>query len=265
MIFSLFKRRRRRKALAKPFPEEWEGVLERNFGHWRYLHDDEKSRMRDLIRIFIVEKYWEGAGGLELTDEIKVTIAAQACLLVLNIKHDFYRMLKTILVYPSGYFATGRRSVGAGVVSDAATPVLGQAHYQGPVILSWQHVVRGGRNAHDGQNLVYHEFAHKLDMADGVVDGTPVLSSREQQREWVEIMTREFRELRRRSATGYWGSDALLRPYGATNPAEFFAVATEVFFERPIEMRSMHTELYRVMQSFYKQDPATRMERAMTR
>ncbi len=266
MMFGFFRRRRWRKALAKPFPAEWDRLLEHNFCHWQYLDDEEKSRMRDLIRIFLVEKYWEGAGGLEVTEDMKVQIAAQACLLLLNIEHDFYRALKTILIYPSGYFAPSRTSLGGGgrLTVESTMPVLGQAHYQGPIILSWQHVVQGGRQAHDGHNLVYHEFAHKLDMADGVIDGTPVLRNREQRREWAEVMSREFAELQQRSSQGYWGS-ALLRPYAATNPAEFFAVATEVFFERPHELRQMHPELYRVLMRFYKQDPAARIDRAMAR
>jgi Mlc titration factor MtfA (ptsG expression regulator) len=255
------KNRRRRRILAEPFPDAWVGHLENNFGYWRYLTSDEKDRMKQLIAVLIAEKYWEGCGGLMLTDEIKVTIAAQACLLLLNIQHDYYPMLKSILVYPSGYFAPGSRSVG-GIVSQGQMPVLGQAHHRGPVILSWQHARQGGRNPYEGQNLVYHEFAHKLDMADGVVDGTPVLESREQHQQWVQVMTREFEALVNATSgrDGYWGP-TLLRAYGASNPAEFFAVATEVFFEQPVQMRQRHADLYRVLAMFYKQDPAARMER----
>ena len=259
MIFTWFKRRRRQRALEAPFAPAWEEYLQQNFAHWNFLSDDERSRMRDLIRIFIGEKYWEGCGGLRMTDEIKVTIAAQACLLLMNMPHhDYYPMLKTILVYPSGYFAPGRH--GAVGVQSAAMPVLGQAHHRGPVILSWQHVKQGGRNARDGHNLVYHEFAHKLDMANGIIDGTPVLESREQFDRWVTVMTREYEALvnHTRGTDGYWGP-TLLRPYGASNPGEFFAVATEVFFEQPRDMLSRHRELYEVLKMFYKQDPAQRL------
>lgn len=258
MIFSWWKRRRRAAALAELFPAEWDGYLHENFAHWKYLTGDEQTRMRDLIRVFIKEKYWEGCGGLRLTDEIQVTIAAQACLLLLNIKHDYYPALKTILVYPSGYFAPGQR--GPAGVQHSSLAVLGQAHHRGPVILSWQHVKQGGRNARDGHNLVYHEFAHKLDMADGMVDGTPVLENRAQLQEWVAVMTREYEALvnNTRGVDGYWGP-TLLRPYGASNPGEFFAVATEVFFERPMEMLTRHPDLYRMLKMFYKQDPAQRL------
>lgn len=262
MIFSWLKRRRRERALQKPFPSAWEEYLEKNFAYWSVLTEDERTRMRDLIRVLIAEKYWEGCAGLTLTDEMRVTIAAQACLLLLNIKHDYYPMLKSILVYPSGYFAPGQR--GAGGVMAQSTPVLGQAHFRGPVILSWEHVKHGGKNPRDGQNLVYHEFAHKLDMADGVVDGTPVLESPEQLQRWVRVMSREFESLVNSTSGrgGYWGP-TLLRPYGASNPAEFFAVATEVFFEQPRELRERHAELYDVLKMFYKQDPAKRLDAAV--
>jgi MtfA peptidase len=253
MVFTWLRNRRHRRALALPFPDEWRGWLERNFAHWRCLNDDERRRMEDLVRMFIADKYWEGGGGFEVTDEMKVTIAAQACLLLLNIEHDFYRIVRTIIVYPSGYFAPSRSGIGGGaVIETPGLAVLGQAHYRGPVILSWQHVRHGGVNPHDGHNLVFHEFAHKLDMADGMVDGTPPLRDREQLREWVEVMTREFVSLRN-------GHGSLLRSYGATNPGEFFAVATEAFFEQPLEMRHMHPDLYGVLQRFYRQDPAQRM------
>jgi len=255
MPFFLIRRFRRRRILSRPFPAEWESYIERNVDHWKLLEDDERARLKQLVQIFIAEKYWEGGGGLEVTDEMKVTIAAQACLLLLNIEHNYYRMLQTIIVYPSGYFVPAGRQV-ARTRTEGGMPVLGQAHFQGPVILSWQHVLDGGRRGASGRNLVFHEFAHKLDMKDGIVDGTPVIRDRALFREWVDVMSREFNELRQNVGR----RSTLLRQYGATSPGEFFAVATEVFFERPVELRDQHPEMYRVLARFFRQDPAERME-----
>lgn len=282
MIFRWLRERRRARLRAEPFPDAWEAVLDRNIAYWRWLDDDERHRMRNLIRYFIAERSWEGTNGLPLTDEIRVTVAAQACLLILNLDPDSYRHVRTILIYPSGYFAPSRTRGAGGMVIESTSAVLGQAHYRGPVILSWAHVQRGGRHPHDGHNLVYHEFAHKLDMADGVVDGTPLLADRAQFDDWVKVMTREYEALinshdPRRYWGEAWGDDGtgraanrrpptpapLMRAYGATNPAEFFAVATEVFFEKPQEMRTRHADLYRVLSTYYKQDPAGRVARSM--
>lgn len=255
MLFSFIRRIRRRRIVREPFPSDWLPHIERNFAHWRHLTDDERERLKSLMQVFIAEKYWEGGGGMDVTDEMKVTIAAQACLLLLNIQHNYYRMLQTIIVYPTGYLAPTGASIGR-MRTEGQTPVLGQAHFQGPVILSWQHVLEGGRRGKSGRNLVYHEFAHKLDMKDGIVDGTPVISDRKLFREWVDVMSREFDALRRDAGR----RRTLLRGYGATNPGEFFAVATEVFFERPTELRDQHPEMYHVLSAFFKQDPAERVQ-----
>jgi hypothetical protein len=142
---------------------------------------------------------------------------------------------------------------GVGVVSEGFAN-LGEAWHQGPVILSWADAKRGGAEGSDGHNLVLHEFAHKLDMLDGAVNGTPLLESREQVEQWKNVMTREYIQLSRSAALGV---PTVLSPYGATNPGEFFAVATEAFFERPAELASQHTELYDTLRGYYHQDPAS--------
>lgn len=276
MIIRWFKRRRRRRWLDPPFPVKWREHLACNFAYWKCLDEDERRRIEDLSRILIAEKYWEGCGGLTLIDEMKITIAAQACLLILNLGRrdgravpvedaEIYPGVRAILVYPSGYFAPSRSGGPGGMVVESRSAVLGQAHYRGPVILSWSHARQGGRNASDGHNLVYHEFAHKLDMDGGIVNGTPILRSREQYREWHEVMTREFESLiNAHDQRSYWGLPTdrhVLRPYGATNPAEFFAVATESFFEQSERLREHHPDLYRVLRQYYDQDPADREQR----
>jgi Mlc titration factor MtfA (ptsG expression regulator) len=210
--------------------------------------------------VFIAEKAWEGCNGLELTDEIRVTIAGQACLLLLGFEHDLYRNVETILVYPSTVIprrAEEPMFARPTIVSEVM-PLIGEAHGRGPVILTWDAVRRGGIHPELGHNVVYHEFAHKLDMLDDSVDGTPPLESREQYRAWVEVCTREYEQLRERSERG---EPTLLDPYGGTDVGEFFAVATECFFDRPIELSDTHPDLYGVLSEFYRQDTAARERR----
>jgi len=250
----------RRKRAAAPFPSEWTAILERNVAHWRMLSGDERAHLGRLVEAFVEEKSWEGCGGLVLTDEIEVTIAALACLLVLGLDHALYRNVQSILVYPSTVVAPGSRSGFAGglAVERPAVPILGQAMARGPVLLVWDAVRHDAIHPEKGHNVVYHEFAHKLDMLDGWADGVPPLAGRERHAHWVEVCTREFRELERRAESG---ESTLLDAYGSTSLSEFFAVATELFFDRPLSMRAHHAELYAVLQDFYRQDPAEREAR----
>ena len=214
----------------------------------------------DLVRLFVAEKHWEGCGGLELTDEIRVTIAGQACLLVLGLDHVLYRNVESILVYPSTVVP---KRVEPSIFAPPAIvpesmPILGEAHRGGPVILTWDAVRRGGRHPETGHNVVYHEFSHALDMLDGAADGVPPLDQAAYEG-WVRVCTREFQALREAVERG---EPTLLDPYGSTDVGEFFAVVTELFFDRPLEMRARHPELYGVLAEFYKQDPAAREARA---
>lgn len=253
--------RRRRKLLAEPFPPAWNEHIRRNVVHDRWLDSDERAHLRDLVRIFVAEKHWEGCGGLDLDDEIRVTIAAQACLLVLNLPNQLYRNVVSVLVYPSTVAVPPRRigsfEVPLGPVA-GPLPILGEAQHRGPVILVWDSVKRAGRHPERGHNVVYHEFAHKLDMLDGRADGTPELHGRAEYQRWAQVCSQEYLALREQTARGI---HRLLDPYGATNEAEFFAVATELFFDRPAELRRHHPELYGVLKAFYRQDPATRVAR----
>lgn len=229
--------------------------------HFRYLSLEERTRLCQLVQVFVAEKNWVGAGDLELTDEIRVTIAGQACLLVLGLDHAFYANVETIIVYPSAvrpvrvddpFFAQPR-------VVREVMPVLGEAHHRGPVILTWNAVRRGGRHPGRASNVVYHEFAHKLDMLDGAVDGVPPIADAREYQRWVEVCTREFEAL---SAAVDAGKDTLLDPYGLTDVGEFFAILTEAFFDQPIELEAEHAELYSVLRNFYRQDTAARQRLA---
>ncbi len=225
--------------------------------HWSYLDNLERARLEEIISYLLGHKRWEAAVGFELTDEIRVLIAAQAGLLVLGLDEgDSYADVSTIIVHPTTVVQHGRRAGPArGTVADGPIALLGQAHYRGPVIIAWDAARRDARHPRRGHNVVYHEFAHMLDMLDGVVDGTPPLDEATLA-EWVDVFTRHYEELRAGAA------GPLLRSYGATNPGEFFAVATEVFFDQPGEMQREKSDLYRLLADFYRQDPAERERRA---
>jgi Mlc titration factor MtfA (ptsG expression regulator) len=256
-----FRDRRRAEARTRPFPAAWSAFVAANVPHVCTLDDAERAELQATMQVFLEEKRWEGCGGLDLTDEIRVTIAAQACLLQLGLPHDYYRNVQTILVYPSTVVPPERRPGGFELATGpvaAPEPILGQAFAQGPVILVWDAVLHGARHPEQGHNLVYHEFAHKLDMLDGAADGTPPLAGRGQLAEWVAVCSVEFLRLRRLAEKGH---KTFLDAYGATNEAEFFAVATEEFFDRPLALQKHSPDLYRVLGAYYRQDPAARAKR----
>jgi MtfA peptidase len=238
------------------------GYLRGNVAFWSSLNDAEQQRLLQLTQVFIAEKHWEGCGGIQLTDEIQVTIAAQACLLLLGRDHSLYEGVKSILVYPTTVVPPNRPAplfaVPTGPVNNPS-PLLGEAHQGGPVILVWDAILHGARDPRDGSNLVFHEFAHKIDMLDGAADGTPPLPGRRGRKRWAQICSEVFLELRERVERG---EPTLLDPYAATNEAEFFAVATEAFFESSEAMEIRHPDLYQLLAEFYRQDPAARARRA---
>jgi Mlc titration factor MtfA (ptsG expression regulator) len=256
------RRLRRRAALRKPFPEEWRSVVSARLAHWQYLDEAERERLEVLIRLFLVDHEFEAARGMELGDDVRLTIAAQACLLLVGLDRDGFRDVSSIIVYPSTVVRTGvfASPVLAGAVTDAPVPLLGEARPRGPVLIVWDQALAQARHPGRGHNVVFHEFAHKIDMADGSADGTPRMPDRASYRRWVEVCTRELDLVRRAAGAG---EPTLLRDYAGTNPAEFFAVATEVFFDRPVAMEGERPDLYDVLREFYRQDPAARVRRAV--
>jgi Mlc titration factor MtfA (ptsG expression regulator) len=261
VFFAWLDERRRQRILQTPFPGEWREVLERNMVHFRYLDAGERQRLCDLIQLFVAQKHWEGCNGLELTDEMRVTIAGQACLLVLELQHFLYANVETILVYPSAFVPRRPDDAFAhGTIIPAPVALDGEAHHRGPVILTWDSVKRSARHPELGHNVVYHEFAHQLDMLDGAVDGVPPLSTDADYARWNSVLTAEYERLRADAARGHEG---LLDPYGSTDEAEFFAVVTEAFFDTPVELESEHPALYEVLSDFYRQDTAARARRAL--
>ena len=253
MVFDVFKSRRRSRLRRQATPPEWRKILEHNLDVFNRLSPEDQNELLDHTKIFLAEKHFEGAGGLALTDEIKVTIAAQACLLLLHRDTDYYPELTSIIVYPSGYTAVEERPIGGGVWSDAAEDRLGHtAQRLRALVLAWDAVRHGAAAPSDGENLVLHEFAHQLDFENQRTDGTPALERHGDYRSWARVMSAEFEALR---DAAYAGTPTLLDTYGATDPAEFFAVITEAFFERPRAMRKLHPALFDQLQRFYQQDP----------
>jgi Mlc titration factor MtfA (ptsG expression regulator) len=254
-VFDLFKSRRRARLRAKPTPPEWRAILERNLPIFARLSGADQRELLGHTQVFLAEKHFEGAGGLDLTDEMRITIAGQACLLLLHRDTDYYPDLISIIVYPSGYTSREDRHIGGGIWEEGDEDRLGHtgAHL-GALVLAWDGVRHGAASPADGENLVLHEFAHQLDFENQSTDGTPSLETRAAYLAWARVMSAEFNALRNASAAGL---PTLIDGYGATNPAEFFAVITESFFERPKALRKLHPALYAQLQNFYKQDPTT--------
>ena len=223
--------------------------------HWSFLDPAERTRLEDLIRILLVDKYWEATHGFELTEEIRVLISGMAGLLILGLEYDDYHRVTSIIVSPTKMVLQGDRAVGEAIMTNEPLAIIGLAQHNGPVVIAWDSAREQARHPEHGHNVVYHEFAHKLDMLDGSADGAPPMETQEERERWIAVCTEEFNALRE----GNGGH--LLDPYGATNPGEFFAVITEVFFDRPTELQQHKPELYQVLQAFYRQDPAARERR----
>ncbi len=254
-VLAYMKERKRERLRNQPFPAAWKAAIGRNVPLFSRLSGKDQEELLGHVQVFIDEKYFEGCGGLELTDEIRVTIAAQACVLLLHRESDYYPRVTSILVYPSTYVADEDRSIGGGIWEEGGEARLGHTHEKmGVIVLAWDAALHGSRIWNDGPNVVLHEFAHQLDFENSRTDGTPELESPQQYMSWARVLGAEYEELRKVEASG---GSSFLDTYGATNPAEFFAVVTEMFFERPTELKARHPALYDELRGFYHQDPAS--------
>jgi len=260
-MFGILKRRRRNGLRAKPFPPAWRAILERSFPLFAKLPKPDQEELQGHIQVFVAEKNFEGCGGLKITDEMKVVIAAQACLLLLHRQTDYYPRLQSILLYPGTYVAKDREATGHGVITERDHGRLGESWESGAVVLAWDATLGGARGTNDGQNVVFHEFAHQLDQEDGDADGAPILERRTQYAQWARVLGGEFERLCRDAESD---RRTLLDHYGAKNPAEFFAVATECFFEKPEKLREKHPELYEELKHFYQQDPCETFRKSVS-
>ena len=236
----------------KPFPEQWDAILVSNLPIYSALNTDEKTRLQQLIHLFTTKKRFVGCAGLEITDEIKVTIAAEACLLLLHHpKTAVYPKLFSVLVYPTAFKTKREQRGDDGAVSMASHNLSGESWSNGKVILSWDDVVSGASDFTDGHNVVLHEFAHQLDAQSGSTNGAPPLR-RNTYGSWAKVLSEEFEKLR---GASFRRHKTVMDYYGATNPAEFFAVATETFFEQPQQLYKKHPELYEELRLYYQADP----------
>ena len=245
---------------ASDVPTDWPEIVERHVAVWRYLDDHDREALGERLTDVLISKQWEAARGFVLTDRMRVVIAAQAALLVLGLDTSWLRGVSTIVVHPSTR-RVERTSPGPvpGTETCGQVHLLGEAAYEGPVVVAWDSASRAARHPGRGVDVVIHELTHKIDMLDHVVDGTPPLDDPVLHDRWVEVCTREFELLVAEDDAGV--DDGVLDPYGATDAGEFFAVATEAFFTAPIELSTEKPELYRVLHDFYGQDPAARLAR----
>lgn len=244
---------RRKQVLKEPFPAEWRRILAQNFPVYRRMPVDLQLQLRQRIKLFLHQKQFSGCAGLAITDEVRVTIAASACLLILNRATDVYAGLQYILVYPNAFLIQQEAVDSAGLVIVQPKGLLGQSWSNGKIILSWADVLKGNREFSDGSNVALHEFAHQLDNETGSTNGVPVLANAEQYQHWSAVLKAEFEALRR---AAFQGDPTLINYYGATAPAEFFAVVTEVFFEQPKQLAEQHPALFNQLKTYYRVDPA---------
>ncbi|MDR7333639.1 zinc-dependent peptidase [Roseateles asaccharophilus] len=251
-LWPLWVRRRRERIASQPFPPAWRRLLRRHVPLVARLPARQQLRLKGLMQVFLAEKPILGCRGLKVTDEMRVTIAALACLPLLGAARGLYPELRQVLLYPTA-FVVDRPVNEGGVLSDHRRVLAGESWSQGQVLLAWDEVRRGASTPGDGHNVVIHEFAHQLDQAGGPANGAPALPTAEAYRRWSTVMQNEFDALRWRLARGEPG---LIDAYGATDPAEFFAVVSELFFERPVELAAGHPALYAELRGYYRLDPA---------
>jgi len=248
-----FRGRRRRRLMEQALPEPWDSVVRQRVIYRQYLPPEEQEFLGALIQVFLDEKPFEGCAGLEITDEIRLTVAGHACILLLGGQSDMFPKLRTVLVYPRAYVAPATEHGPDGTVTEGLEGRSGESWSFGNVVLSWRDVRRDAANLQGGRNVVFHEFAHLLDFESGHAEGAPVLPRNAPYADWARVFEREYEAL---IDSVERGRQSLLDNYGATNPAEFFAVATECFFLKPAELELNHPELYRQLKLYYRQDPA---------
>ncbi|HOM13306.1 MAG TPA: M90 family metallopeptidase [Rubrivivax sp.] len=242
-------RRRHARLRAQAFPRRWERILRRRVPLVLRLPPPLQQRLRQAILVFVADKPFIGCGGQRIGDEQRVTIAAQACLLLLGRPDEAcFPRLRQVLVYPDPFVAPQRRHLGGGVVNDAPRPLAGESWGHGQVILAWSEVLAGAADPADGHNVVLHEFAHQIDQDSGEADGRPWQRGPASRRRWDAVAQAALARLREAPSHA-------LDAYGASDPAEFFAVATEAFFERAQALADEAPELYDALRQLYALDP----------
>jgi hypothetical protein len=243
---------RRKRLKRRPFPPLWSAVVAKHLPIYARLSSAERRRLQGHMQIFLAEKQFIGCQGLQITEEMKLVIAAIACLLLLNERGKYFPKLRSILVYPGAYLVNEITAIDNFVVEERREARLGESWTRDQVVLSWEQVKQDTRNWRDGRNVVLHEFAHQLDQEDGKAEGVPVLQQNADYSTWTKVMTAEYQQLCQNVERG---AKTVIDRYGATNPAEFFAVATETFFEKPFQLLKRHPALYEQLQRYYQLEP----------
>lgn len=241
-----------KRALARPFPHHYNGILAKYIPSWREMPPPLQMQIRRLVKQFLHEKKFVGCDGLQVTDEMRVSVAGLASMLVLNRRSGVFPALKHILLYPSAFFVPRTEFGVGGVVTHASQTLAGESWNDGRVILAWDHVQQARFDPEHKHNVVWHEFAHQLDSESGQTNGAPRLPGKKAYAHWSGLMAEEFAQLQQAAEMEI---ETVMDHYGATNPAEFFAVATETFFGRPDELASFHPRLFELLQKYYKVDP----------
>jgi MtfA peptidase len=241
--------RRHARLRAQPFPVAWRRILRRRVPAVSRLPADLQQRLKQHIQVFLAEKPFIGCGGQAINDELRVTVAAQACLLLLgDARSEVYPRLREILVYPSAFVIDQLQHQPGGVVHEQRQALAGQSWTQGRVILAWDEVRAGADHPGDGRNVVIHEFAHQVDQDSGRADGRPWRPQRAQRQRWATVMDAAYAQLQREPS-------ALISAYGATDPAEYFAVVSELFFEQPQALATEAPAVYRELAGLYQVHP----------
>ena len=248
----LWRAARRERIRRQPFPLPWREILRRRMPAFAQLPADVQLRLKKQAQVLLAEKPFIGCAGLKVTDEMRVLVAVQAALLLLRRRASAFDGLRQILIYPDAFVVDRSTADTAGLVRDERLALAGESWQQGQVLLSWRDVLAGAADPHDGRNVVIHEFAHQLDQVNGAANGAPFMPGAQRRARWAAVLGAEFQALQERLAQGM---ESLIEPYAATNPAEFFAVVSELFFERPAELAANHAALYGEYCGFYGVDP----------
>ena len=251
-----WQRWQRRRLRSQAFPAYWRTVLRQRVPLVGRMPTDLQLQLKKAMQVFIAEKNFIGCNGLVITEEMRVVIAAQACLLLLNRPSDYFGAVRQILVYPGAFLAPRNAVDESGVHSEHREALIGESWSQGQVILSWADTLEGAANADDGRNVVIHEFAHQLDQENGAPLGAPPPLPGDTTRDaarWSHVFGEAYFQVR---AANQRGESCVLDAYAGHDPAEFFAVASETFFERPQALRAEFAALYDELRGYYKVDPA---------
>ncbi len=258
ILFDFFKNRRRERVLRKTHLDdaEWNRALN-DYSFTRALNSDERARLKQLTILFLAEKPINGAGNLNIDNGARLAIAIQACMLILNLDLDWYKTWTEVILYPGGFVTRHEEVDEAGVVHVVEQPMSGESWPNGTVVLSWTDVQQAGQAENEGgYNVVIHEFAHQIDMLNGEANGFPPLHKTMSRKQWAAVFSQAYEHFCKR--VDDW-EDTVIDEYAAENPAEFFAVISEAFFEAPLAVRNEYSDVYAQLALFYRQDPAARV------